>query len=602
MKLLLHACCGPCSLEPVRILAEAGHEITIAYLNSNIAPASEYEHRLKTLLEWAKSQNIPVIEGPYEPATWQNAVKQTWDGTQENRADRCRACYRIRLEELARYAHEHGFEGIGTTLTVSPYQYTDIINEELERAAAPYEGLSAVFQDFREFYPQATIRSRELGMYRQNYCGCAYSDAEAAAERAERKAARKAAKAKEKREKLMNMRTDDFDYDLPDERIAKYPLEERSASKLLVYERGEISERRFRDIGDILPEGTLLVFNNTKVIRARIIMHKPSGARIEVFCLEPHDPADYERAFAVKGSCRWSCIVGNLKKWKEGPLVIDFEYEGRAERMLAWREGEGGREQIVRFEWTADLTFGQLLEHLGRIPIPPYLNRESQEIDNTRYQTVYSKFEGSVAAPTAGLHFTPELIERMRTQGFSFEEVTLHVGAGTFLPVKDRDAAAHPMHTEHFEIRRSSVERLLEKWDNITAVGTTSVRTLESLTALAWRIRTSGAPDASRVIGQWELYDLPEVFTGREALQVLSDYMVREGIEKLKAATQIMITPLGYRFRIVRNIVTNFHQPKSTLLLLVSAYVGDDWHRIYDYALTHDFRFLSYGDSSVLMR
>ena len=602
MKLLLHACCGPCSLEPVRILAEAGHEITIAYLNSNIAPASEYEHRLKTLLEWAKSQNIPVIEGPYKPTTWQNSVKQTWDGTQENRADRCRACYRIRLEELARYAHEHGFEGIGTTLTVSPYQYTDIINEELERAAAPYEGLSAVFQDFREFYPQATIRSRELGMYRQNYCGCAYSDAEAAAERAERKAARKAAKAKEKREKLMNMRTDDFDYDLPDERIAKYPLEERSASKLLVYERGEISERRFRDIGDILPEGTLLVFNNTKVIRARIIMHKPSGARIEVFCLEPHDPADYERAFAVKGSCRWSCIVGNLKKWKEGPLVIDFEYEGRAERMLAWREGEGGREQIVRFEWTADLTFGQLLEHLGRIPIPPYLNRESQEIDNTRYQTVYSKFEGSVAAPTAGLHFTPELIERMRTQGFSFEEVTLHVGAGTFLPVKDRDAAAHPMHTEHFEIRRSSVERLLEKWDNITAVGTTSVRTLESLTALAWRIRTSGAPDASRVIGQWELYDLPEVFTGREALQVLSDYMVREGIEKLKAATQIMITPLGYRFRIVRNIVTNFHQPKSTLLLLVSAYVGDDWHRIYDYALTHDFRFLSYGDSSVLMR
>ena len=353
---------------------------------------------------------------------------------------------------------------------------------------------------------------------------------------------------------------DRFDYDLPDERIAKYPLEERSASKLLVYERGEISERRFRDIGDILPEGTLLVFNNTKVIRARIIMHKPSGARIEA------------------------------------------EYEGRAERMLAWREGEGGREQIVRFEWTADLTFGQLLEHLGRIPISPYLNRESQEIDNTRYQTVYSKFEGSVAAPTAGLHFTPELIERMRTQGFSFEEVTLHVGAGTFLPVKDRDAAAHPMHTEHFEIRRSSVERLLEKWDNITAVGTTSVRTLESLTALAWRIRTSGAPDASRVIGQWELYDLPEVFTGREALQVLSDYMVREGIEKLKAATQIMITPLGYRFRIVRNIVTNFHQPKSTLLLLVSAYVGDDWHRIYDYALTHDFRFLSYGDSSVLMR
>ena len=289
----------------------------------------------------------------------------------------------------------------------------------------------------------------------------------------------------------------EYNYPLPDERIAKFPLAVRDQSKLLVYRHGEVSEDVFTSLPDYLPKGSLMVFNNTKVIRARIIMHKPSGARIEVFCLEPYDPADYERAFAVKGSCRWSCIVGNLKKWKDGPLVIDFEYEGRAERMLAWREGEGGREQIVRFEWTADLTFGQLLEHLGRIPIPPYLNRESQEIDNTRYQTVYSKFEGSVAAPTAGLHFTPELIERMRTQGFSFEEVTLHVGAGTFLPVKDRDAAAHPMHTEHFEIRRSSVERLLEKWDNITAVGTTSVRTLESLTALAWRIRTSGTPDAN---------------------------------------------------------------------------------------------------------
>ena len=393
-----------------------------------------------------------------------------------------------------------------------------------------------------------------------------------------------------------------FDYDLPDGRIAKFPLPERSSSKLLVYRGGEISEAHFADMGDVLPEGQLLVFNNTKVIRARIIMHKPSGARIEVFCLEPHDPADYERAFAVTGTCQWSCIVGNLKKWKEGYVEINFEHEGRPEHLRAWIAENRGREHTVRFEWSAAMTFGQLLEYLGRIPIPPYLNRESELIDYTRYQTVYSKFEGSVAAPTAGLHFTPELIEGMKARGFGFEEVTLHVGAGTFLPVKDEDAAKHPMHTEHFEVRRATVVRLLEKWDNITAVGTTSVRTLESLTALAWRIRTSGAPDASRVIGQWELYDLPEVFTGREALQVLSDYMVREGIEKLKAATQIMITPLGYRFRIVRNIVTNFHQPKSTLLLLVSAYVGDDWHRIYDYALTHDFRFLSYGDSSVLMR
>ena len=393
-----------------------------------------------------------------------------------------------------------------------------------------------------------------------------------------------------------------FDYALPEERIAKFPLAERSASKLLIYRGGEIAERHFADIGDVLPEGELLVFNNTKVIRARIIMHKPSGARIEVFCLEPHAPADYERAFAVKGRCVWSCIVGNRKKWKEGCVEINFERDGHAEYLRAWIEEERGRECTVRFEWSADVTFGQLLELLGRIPIPPYLNRESEEIDNTRYQTVYSKFEGSVAAPTAGLHFTPELIESMRGRGFGFEEVTLHVGAGTFLPVKDDDAAKHPMHTEHFEVRRGTVARLLEKWGHITAVGTTSVRTLESLAALAWRIRQEGAPDADRVIGQWELYDIPADYTGREALGDLLGWMEAHGEERLKAATQIMITPLGYEFRIVRNIVTNFHQPKLTLLLLVSAFVGDDWHRIYDYALAHDFRFLSYGDSSVLLR
>ncbi|MDE5623103.1 MAG: S-adenosylmethionine:tRNA ribosyltransferase-isomerase [Alistipes sp.] len=394
----------------------------------------------------------------------------------------------------------------------------------------------------------------------------------------------------------------DYCYDLPEERIAKFPLASRSASKLLVWRGGGIEERRFAQIGDALPAGQLLVFNNTKVIRARIIMHKPSGARIEVFCLEPHAPADYERAFAVTGSCEWSCIVGNVKKWKEGYVEIGFEYDGRPEHLRAWLVGENGRERIVRFEWSAPLTFGRLLEHLGRIPIPPYLNRESEEIDNTRYQTVYSKFEGSVAAPTAGLHFTPELIGEMEQRGFGFEEVTLHVGAGTFLPVKEEDAAHHPMHTEHFEVRRTTVARLLEKWGRVTAVGTTSVRTLESLAALAWRIRTAGTPDTERVIGQWELYDIPHEFTGRDALAELLAYMDAQGLDRLKAATQIMITPLGYEFRIVSNIVTNFHQPSSTLLLLVAAYAGDDWRRIYDYALAHDFRFLSYGDSSLLMR
>lgn len=393
----------------------------------------------------------------------------------------------------------------------------------------------------------------------------------------------------------------DFDYALPDERIAKFPLAERSASKLLVYRDGEISERHFRDLGDVLPAGAMLVFNNTKVIRARIIMHKASGARIEVFCLEPHAPADYERAFAVKGACEWSCIVGNLKKWKEGAVGIDFELDGTPQQLRAYRIGDGGREQTVRFEWSADLTFGELLEHLGKIPIPPYLNRDSEEIDYTRYQTVYSKFEGSVAAPTAGLHFTPELLASLHDTGTESDEVTLHVGAGTFLPVKDDDACRHAMHTEHFEIRRATVGHLLHKWGYITAVGTTSVRTLESLAALAWRIRRDGSPAAERVVGQWELYDLPATFTGRDALETLLEYMQRNGLDTLKAATQIMIAPLGYRWRIVRWIITNFHQPKSTLLLLVAAYAGDDWHRIYDYALGHDFRFLSYGDSSLLI-
>ena len=394
---------------------------------------------------------------------------------------------------------------------------------------------------------------------------------------------------------------EDFNYDLPDERIAKFPLAERSSSKLLVYRNGSIDEAHFRDIASYLPEGALLVFNNTRVVRARLVMHKESGARIEVFCLEPHAPADYERAFQQRETSEWSCIVGNLKKWKEGEVAIHFEQEGAEHRLRAESVERGTREHIVRFHWSADCTFGELLETLGRIPIPPYLNRDSEDIDNTRYQTVYARYEGSVAAPTAGLHFTEELMASMRDRGFGFEGVTLHVGAGTFLPVKAENAAEHPMHTEHFSITRATIEHLEQSYGRIVAVGTTSVRTLESLAALAWRIRQSGTPDTERVVGQWELYYIDPAFDGRKVLTTLREYMETNDIEQLKAATQIMITPLGYRFRVVRYIVTNFHQPKSTLLLLVSAYVGDDWHRIYDYALAHDFRFLSYGDSSLLM-
>ena len=392
----------------------------------------------------------------------------------------------------------------------------------------------------------------------------------------------------------------DYCYELPDERIAKFPLEERTSSKLLVYDNGNIIENHFRSVASYLPEGAMLVFNNTRVVRARIVMHKASGARIEVFCLEPHNPADYERAFAQRGVSEWSCIVGNLKKWKEGEIFIDFELGGQSHRLSAEIVERGTREHIVRFRWSAACSFGELLETLGRIPIPPYLNRESEEIDNTRYQTVYARFEGSVAAPTAGLHFTPELITEMRDTGFSFEEVTLHVGAGTFLPVKDDDAAQHPMHTEHFSVTRQTLENLRAKMGLITAVGTTSVRTLESLAALAWRIRTAGTPDCDRTIGQWELYDIPADFRGEDVVTTLIDYMERNGLDRLKSSTQIMITPLGYHFRIVSYIITNFHQPKSTLLLLVGAYVGAAWRDIYDYALAHDFRFLSYGDSSLL--
>ena len=393
-----------------------------------------------------------------------------------------------------------------------------------------------------------------------------------------------------------------FDYDLPDRRIAKFPLAERSASKLLVYRNGAISESRFDRLGEELPEGAMLVFNNTKVIRARIIMHKPSGARIEVFCLEPHAPADYERAFAVKGKCAWSCIVGNLKKWKEGALVIDFTLDGTPQQLRAYRTGTGGREQIVRFEWEADLTFGELLELLGRIPIPPYLNRDSQQIDYTRYQTVYSKFEGSVAAPTAGLHFTPERIASLGAAGVEFEEVTLHVGAGTFKPVKSETIEGHEMHTEFISVRRSSIERIKNNLGKIIAVGTTSVRTLESLYYMG--VTLASNPDATAeelIVKQWMPYEeTNNRLTADEALQNILDYLDRHEADKLVTATRIIIAP-GYEFKIVRGIVTNFHQPKSTLLLLISAFVKGDWKNIYDYALGHDFRFLSYGDSSLLL-
>lgn len=402
----------------------------------------------------------------------------------------------------------------------------------------------------------------------------------------------------------------EYSYDLPEERIAKFPLPNRDDSKLLVYRNGEISENRFRNLGDELPERAMLVFNNTKVVRARLVFFKETGARIEIFCLEPHDPSDYERAFAVKGRCEWRCMVGNLKKWKEGTsLSTEFETgnTGRGSDMIPHRLsatliGTRGSEHIVRFEWDVDMTFGQLLETLGRIPIPPYLCRESEQGDTERYQTVYSKFEGSVAAPTAGLHFTPELISQLAEAGHGTGEVTLHVGAGTFLPVKSDNAAEHEMHTEHFEFSDETISNLLDNYGRIIAVGTTTVRTLESLAALGARVLSGGEPMPAEPVGQWEIYDTDADADagGEEPLHALLGYMKNNRLGKIKAATRIMITP-GYKFRVVNGMVTNFHQPKSTLLLLVSAMIGNDWSKVYDYALANDFRFLSYGDSSLLL-
>ena len=392
---------------------------------------------------------------------------------------------------------------------------------------------------------------------------------------------------------------EDFNYELPDERIAKFPLEERDHSNLLVWREGTISHRNFYNLPEELPNGALLVFNNTKVFRARLIMHKPSGARLEVFCLEPHAPADYENAFSVKGECQWRCLVGGLKKWKEGALVIDFEMNGTPCRLEAYRGEQVDKSHVVTFRWDVDATFGEIIEHLGRIPIPPYLNRESQEIDNTRYQTVYSRIEGSVAAPTAGLHFTPRLIDELHSKGITTEEVTLHVGAGTFLPVKESDATRHTMHTEHFVVSVATLRNIVANLGHVISVGTTSTRTIESLSALGWRVLQNGKADEERVVGQWEIYDIPAEVGGSELLTALADWMEREGKATISAATQIMITP-HYRFRIISGLVTNFHQPKSTLLLLISAIVGEKWREIYGYAMENGFRFLSYGDSSLL--
>ena len=392
----------------------------------------------------------------------------------------------------------------------------------------------------------------------------------------------------------------DYDYPLPDERIAKFPLPERDSSKLLVYDKGKIGETVFRSLPTLLPEGALMVFNNTRVIQARLHFRKgeaQDGALIEVFLLEPANPVEYQENFAQKGSCSWYCLVRNLKKWKEGKLTRTLNIEDSTLTITAERIGIHGTSQEIKFEWDASLTWAEVIDAVGELPIPPYLNRKTQESDKTTYQTVYSKIKGSVAAPTAGLHFTKQVLADIDAKGIEREEVTLHVGAGTFRPVKSEDIGGHEMHSEHIAVHRHTIERLLAHNGEAIAVGTTSVRTLESLYYMGI-LASQGKEDLH--VPQWMPYEYDNSLSTTEALEALLHYMDEQDEEILHSSTQIIIAP-GYKYHIVRRMITNFHQPQSTLLLLVSAFIGENWHNVYDYALSHDFRFLSYGDSSILM-
>ena len=416
-----------------------------------------------------------------------------------------------------------------------------------------------------------------------------------------------------------HIRISDYNYDLPDTRIAKYPLAQRDHSKLLLYKHGKLSEEIFYNLSDHVPADSLMVFNNTRVIQARIHFRKDTGALIEVFLMEPAVPADYEQMFQTNGRCSWLCMVGNLKKWKIGDLHRTFDIKGHQVTLTATMDRKyashqvGGTNYWVDFTWDdPQINFADILETVGELPIPPYLNRETQESDKTTYQTVYSKIKGSVAAPTAGLHFTENVLKTIDDNKIVRDEVTLHVGAGTFKPVKSEEIEGHNMHTEYIVVQRHTFENLLKHKCEAIAVGTTSVRTLESLYYIG--VKLALMPDSSEEalhINQWEPYDLPHnedglvlfngnVITPQDAIQNIINYLDKDHLDTLHSSTQIMIAP-GYTYKIVKALITNFHQPQSTLLLLVSAFLKGDWRKVYEYALSHDFRFLSYGDSSLLI-
>lgn len=402
-----------------------------------------------------------------------------------------------------------------------------------------------------------------------------------------------------------HIRISEYNYPLPDERIAKFPLPMRDQSKLLVYRHGEVSEDIFTSLPSYLPARSLMVFNNTKVIQARLHFRKETGALIEVFCLEPAEPNDYALNFQQTEHAAWLCMIGNLKKWKEGTLKREMTVKGRTITLTATRGECHGTSHWIDFRWNdTAITFADILEVFGELPIPPYLNRKTQESDKETYQTVYSKIKGSVAAPTAGLHFTPRVLNALKQQGVELEELTLHVGAGTFKPVKSEEIEGHEMHTEYISVSRTTIEKLIAHDGKAIAVGTTSVRTLESLYHIGVTLlKNPHATEEELRVRQWQPYETAKETAGissTHSLKALLDYLERNHLETLHTSTQIIIAP-GYDYKIVVAIVTNFHQPQSTLLLLVSAFVKGDWKKIYDYALSHDFRFLSYGDSSLLI-
>lgn len=407
-----------------------------------------------------------------------------------------------------------------------------------------------------------------------------------------------------------NIEIKSYDYNLPDERIAKYPLAERDQSKLLIYRDGEIQQKQFFNLPEEIPSGSLIVFNNTRVIQARLHFHKETGALIEVFCLEPETPRDYQQNFASEHECTWTCLVGNSKKWKDGALSQIIEVDGEKVVLSCERVGESGASQKIHFFWDKPVSFAKILDAIGELPIPPYLNRATEEKDKQTYQTVYSRIKGSVAAPTAGLHFTEKELSALRDKNVDLQYITLHVGAGTFKPVKSDTIEGHDMHTEFISVPKSVIQRIVDHLKStdapLIAVGTTSVRTLESLYYIGNKIAQNPNAHAEElVVHQWEPYNLTYSMTEVEALEQILAYLDRNGEENLVTATQILIAP-GFQYRLVKVIVTNFHMPQSTLLLLVSAFVdgdsleGPNWHRIYKYAMEHEFRFLSYGDSSIL--